>query len=84
MDTRGLDPESLNYPASFDDFVIGDRNEPALLYRISDAASLLGISRSNVYHLLNEGRLTSVRIGSRRLIPRAALESFVECLPEAS
>ena len=52
-------------------------SEPALLYRVSDAATLLGISRTNVYHLLNDGRLASVRIGHRRLIPRAALEEFV-------
>lgn len=84
MYTHGPDPESLNYPAGFEDFVVGDRKEPALLYRVSDAASLLGISRTNVYHLLNEGLLASVRIGSRRLIPRAALESFVERLPQAS
>jgi excisionase family DNA binding protein len=60
------------------------RREPALLYRVTEAAVLLGISRTNVYYLMNDGRLGSVRIGSRRLIPRAALESFVEGLAQAS
>ncbi len=84
MDTHGTDPDSLNYPPDFEDFAIGDRKEPALLYRVSDAASMLGISRTNVYHLMNNGVIGSVRIGSRRLIPRSALESFVEGLAAAS
>lgn len=58
--------------------------DPALLYRVTEAAALLGIGRTNVYYLMNDGRLGSVRIGSRRLIPRAALESFVEGLAQAS
>lgn len=62
----------------------GARPEAALLYPIADAAALLGISRSNLYCLMRAGEVRSVRIGSRRLIPRAALESFVETLPEAS
>ena len=57
--------------------------EPALLYPVSEAAQLLGIGRTNVYYLMNDGKLASVRIGSRRLIPRAALESFVAELPAA-
>lgn len=60
------------------------RPEHALLYPIADAAALLGISRSNLYCLMRAGEVRSVRIGSRRLIPRTALESFVDTLPEAS
>lgn len=62
----------------------GARPEHALLYPIADAAALLGISRSNLYCLMRAGEVRSVRIGSRRLIPRTALESFVDTLPEAS
>jgi len=58
--------------------------ERALLYQVSEAAALLGIGRTNVYYLMNDGKLGSVRIGSRRLIPRAALLAFVEGLAEAS
>ena len=62
----------------------GAEQGTALLYRVTEAAELLGIGRTNVYYLMNEGRLGSVRIGSRRLIPRAALESFVAELPAGS
>ena len=58
--------------------------ERALLYQVPEAAALLGIGRTNVYYLMNDGKLGSVRIGSRRLIPRAALLAFVEGLAEAS
>jgi len=62
----------------------GSTTEPALLYPVDEAAALLGIGRTNVYYLMNDGKLGSVRIGSRRLIPRAALLAFVEGLAEAS
>lgn len=62
----------------------GQAGEPALLYPVAEAAALLGIGRTNVYYLMNDGKLGSVRIGSRRLIPRAALLAFVEGLAEAS
>lgn len=62
----------------------GATGEAALLYPVAKAAALLGIGRTNVYYLMNDGKLGSVRIGSRRLIPRAALLAFVEGLAEAS
>jgi excisionase family DNA binding protein len=83
MDTRDTPHRSLDYPPGFDEFDVADRREPPLLYPMAEAAALLGISRSNVYQLLRDGRLTSVRIGSRRLIPRASLESFVDGLTAA-
>lgn len=61
-----------------------ETGEAALLYPVAEAAALLGIGRTNVYYLMNDGKLSSVRIGSRRLIPRAALLAFVEGLAEAS
>ena len=53
------------------------------LFPIPAAATWLGVGRSTVYKLLNEGRLRSVRVGGRRLIPSSALADFVEDL-EAS
>lgn len=55
-----------------------------LLYRVTEAAELLGIGRTNVYELMNDGKMRSVKIGHRRLIPRASLEQFVDDLLEAS
>ena len=55
-------------------------NEPAMLFAITEAAVILGIGRTNVYALLKRGELRSVKIGGRRLIPRQALEDFVQDL----
>jgi len=57
--------------------------EPAMLFAIHEAADILGIGRTNVYALLKTGKLQSVRIGGRRLIPRTALEQFVADLEKA-
>ncbi len=52
--------------------------EPArLTYSIPEAAAALGISRSFCYELVEQGRLPFVRLGRRKLIPRAALEAYL-------
>ena len=66
------------------DLIDTGRAEAAMLYPVAEVAALLGIGRTNVYYLMNDGKLGSVRIGSRRLIPRTALVAFVEGLAEAS
>ena len=48
-----------------------------LLVRINDAAERLSLSRTNLYKLLTNGELESIKIGRSRLIPTDALESFV-------
>ena len=60
------------------------RHDRALLVTVAEAAELLSIGRSNTYRLINEGQLASVKIGARRLVPRASLEAFVQELLEAS
>ena len=41
-------------------------------YRVNDFCRLYGIGRSGVYKLLKEGKLPSVIVAGRRLIPRDA------------
>jgi excisionase family DNA binding protein len=48
-----------------------------MLFGIAETATVLGIGRTNVYALIQSGKLRSVKIGGRRLIPRAALDDFV-------
>lgn len=50
--------------------------EPILL-RIEDAARLLSLGRTTVYLLMESGELPSIKCGSARRIPRAALEAWV-------
>ena len=51
-----------------------------LLYRVSEVASALGLSRAKVYELINSGALHSVRIDGARRIKAADLEAFVASL----
>ncbi len=51
----------------------GDR----LTYSVAETARILGISRSYCYELVQQGVLPSLRLGRRRLIPRATLERYV-------
>jgi excisionase family DNA binding protein len=52
-------------------------NEP-LLIGVREAARLLNLGRDSTYQLVREGRLRSVSIGRRVLIPRTELSAFVE------
>ena len=47
-----------------------------------EAAKRLAIGRTFVYELLASGRLESIKLGRRRLIPAEALESLVAELRE--
>lgn len=48
-------------------------------FKTSEAAEVIGISRTGIYKLIWQGRLASVLINGRnRRIPRASLEEFIQ------
>ena len=47
------------------------------MLRVNDAAERLSLSRTNLYKLLTNGELESIKVGRSRLIPTDALEEFV-------
>jgi excisionase family DNA binding protein len=49
-----------------------------LLMSVREAARLIGIGRDCTYCLIREGRLPAVRVGRRILVPRAALERWID------
>jgi excisionase family DNA binding protein len=49
-----------------------------LVYSVAEAAVVLGISRTKMFGLLEEGRVRTVRVGRRRLVPAAAIDEFLE------
>jgi len=53
-----------------------------LLYTPTEAADLLGVSRSTLYELLRAGEIASVRIGRSRRVPATALIAYVDRLAE--
>jgi excisionase family DNA binding protein len=55
--------------------------EPERLLSLDEAARLLGIGRTALYRELDTGRLRSVKVGRRRLIPSSAVAELTS--PEA-
>lgn len=49
-----------------------------LTVSVEEAAALLGISRALAYELVRRDDLPCLRLGRRVVIPRKALEQFVE------
>lgn len=56
--------------------VDGDASHPRLL-SIQEAARELGICRTLLYALIKEGKLKSITIGRRRLVPAEAIDEFI-------
>ena len=48
------------------------------LLTIAETADTLRVSKWTLYRLLQTNQLQSVRIGSRRLIPAAVVDRFIE------
>jgi excisionase family DNA binding protein len=51
-------------------------NEP-LAYRVNEFCRVVGLGRTKVYALMGEGKLATIKIGGRRLIPREAALALI-------
>ena len=49
-----------------------------LVLSVTEAAELLGISRTHAYELVTRGELPSIRLGRRVLVPLRPLERLVD------
>jgi excisionase family DNA binding protein len=58
----------------------GEDVEDRLLYRVTEVAVFLDVSRSKVYELLASGDLRSVKIDRTRLVRGSDLRDYVESL----
>ncbi len=54
--------------------------ELPMLFTPVQAAKIMGVSRSHVYVLMNQGRLHSVNIGRCRRITTHQMKDFIESL----
>jgi excisionase family DNA binding protein len=53
-----------------------------LLFKIEEAAKVLGTSRSTLYRLMNSGQLVSIKVGRSRRVTSQALERFVKAMED--
>ena len=51
-----------------------------LLHSIQSSTQILGIGRSSLYGLIGEGKICTVKIGRRTLIPDREIRRYVESL----
>lgn len=51
-------------------------------FTVEEAATCLGISRWLAYKMAQDGRMPTVRLGTRRVVPRAALDHILESAGE--
>jgi excisionase family DNA binding protein len=53
-----------------------DGSTKRLAYSVEEACQALGIGRALAYELIMNGRIRSIKVGARRLIPASALSAF--------
>jgi excisionase family DNA binding protein len=65
-----------------DSIIAGLDSDPApkgdRLLSIADAATALGIGRSRLYDEIAAGRIRSIHVGRRRLVPAAAVAEYID------
>lgn len=49
-----------------------------IAYSVAESATMLGLGRTKMVQLVAEDRIRHIRVGRRVLIPRSALEEFIE------
>jgi excisionase family DNA binding protein len=57
-----------------------DMTQNVRLNGIKEIVARSGLSRSTIYEEMDSGRLQSVKVGSRRLIPESAFVDFIDNL----
>lgn len=62
----------------------GDDMNDKLLYRVTEVALVLGLSRAKVYQLIQSGALLSVKIDGSRRVRAADLRTYVDRLGVAA
>lgn len=53
---------------------------PDRLLSVAEVASALGIGRSALYSEIAAGRLRTIRVGRRRLVPASAIAEYITAL----
>jgi excisionase family DNA binding protein len=56
-------------------------HDARLTYRVDEASKVSGLSRSTIFEHIRTGRVGSVKVGGRRLIPATALRRLLKLEP---
>ena len=80
--TSGAEARIRQAVAELADAIIAALDEepssaPDRLLSVDEAAAILGLGRSLLYSEIAAGRVLSVKVGRRRLIPAAAIAEYI-------
>jgi len=50
----------------------------ALAYRIDDASQIIGLGRTSLYKLANQGKLRLVKVAGRTLVDAVSLRNLIQ------
>ena len=53
----------------------------SLTYTVSEAAAVLGVSRSTAYECVRSGDLRAIRLGRRLVVPKSAITELLSGFP---
>lgn len=53
------------------------RRQDRRAFSIKEAAEICGLSRATLYRLIADEKLTTLKIGARRLVPLAAIDALL-------
>lgn len=46
-------------------------------YKVTEAIAMLGVGKSTIYKLMNEGRLQRIKVGASTLITAASIDALI-------
>jgi excisionase family DNA binding protein len=61
-----------------------ERGAPDRLLDVASAAEAAGVGRSLLYSMIADGRVRSVKLGRRRVVPASAIAELAQAPPGAS
>ncbi|WP_135230135.1 helix-turn-helix domain-containing protein [Deinococcus fonticola] len=60
-----------------------NNDAPRLTFQPEEVAPMLGIGRGSIYQLIRARQIRSIRVGRKILIPRSAIDEFLNGQQEA-
>ncbi|WP_082559200.1 helix-turn-helix domain-containing protein [Methylobacterium sp. Leaf94] len=63
--------------------IVSKVNDPALAYRVPEAARMIGISASTMWAMIARAEIPAKKIGGSTVVLRRDLEALVEAAPSA-
>ena len=59
-------------------------NSPPVLLTVAETCETLRVSRWSVYQLIRSGKLATIQVGRRRLVPLAAVHALIRAESETA